>query len=95
MRAYSDSVCTKKTAKEDDKDIDFLGPIKAGIDMEKAMKDVTFILISQPDLHCAESRIKQLRTMYPAARKVLAFDSMELTPKRYYANSFPSLKSVN
>ena len=53
MRAYSDSVCTKKTAKEDDKDIDFLGPIKAGIDMEKAMKDVTFILISQPDLHCA------------------------------------------
>ena len=94
MRAYSDSVCAKKTAKEDDKDIDFLGPMKAGIDMEKVMKDVTFILISQPDLHCAESRIKQLRTKYPAVRKVLAFDNMELTPKRYYSNSFPSLKSV-
>ena len=93
MRAYSDSVCTRKTSKQEDK-IDFPGPVKVGVSMEKVIREVTFIFISKPDLNCAESRIKQLHMRYPSVRKILAFQSTKHTWKRYRADAFPSLKTV-
>ena len=94
MEAYSDSVCSSKASSAVSKDIDFEMPVKIKVDVEKINKDVTFIVISQPDLTCAEDRVKQLNLKYPSVRKIIAFYSLDLKPKRYHTDSFPALKSV-
>ncbi len=94
MRTYSDSICNRKKPAAEYKNIDFQEPVKVEISMEKVNKDVTFILISEPDLTCAEVKIKQLQKKYPVVQIILAFQSLDLFPKHYSADSFPSLKTV-
>jgi hypothetical protein len=94
MRAYSDRACRTKKALADDENIDFLGTVNVEITKAKVRKDVTFIFISQPDLRCAETRLEQLQKKYPSVQIILAFQSLDLFPKHYMANTFPSLKTV-
>ena len=91
MRTYTDGVCGKKNAVPNDKILDFQ-TLKVNID--QVNQDVTFIIISQPDLTCAGHKIKELQNKYPSAQSILAFPSLNIFPKHYSADSFSALKTV-
>ena len=94
MRAYSDNVCGAKKSSAENEDFGTNNPVDVEVSVEKVNREVTFIFISQPDLECAKKRIKELKKKYPFVRIILAFQSLDLTPRRYKAESFPSVKSV-
>ena len=93
MRTYADSVCNKRDTVQKDKVIDFQRPLEKE-SIERVNQDITFIFISYPDLTCANNRLKELQKKYPSGKIILAFQSLDIFPKHYHADSFPSLKTV-
>ena len=93
MRTYADSVCNKKNAMPRDKILDFETPLQK-VNIDTVNRDVTFIVVSHPDLTCAEHKIKELQKKYPLAQTILAFPSLNIFPKHYNADSFSALKTV-
>ena len=90
MQNYSQSVCNAKNKEED---LLIPGSIDK-VDLEMVGRKVTFILIAQPDLICANSRIKELRERYPNVNVITAFENTDITPKKFNEASFPFLKQV-
>lgn len=77
MLAYSKDVCNAKPTEEDT----FIrGPV-VRVDKEMVKNEVTFILISQPDMGCANDLVKVVTEKYPSAKVVLAFQSKDIMPK--------------